>query len=497
MRKLRLLLPLALLCVLLSAASASASDLRANDSADRLFYGTPVTVDVATFGIDATEPGTAGGTPTTLTCTRPAGPAAVTVGKTAWYRIVGTGGAVDLSTLGSTNGAIAMDSVLAVYPLGSDTPAACSDDTQITPLDFTSRIVSFATTANQVYEVQVSRFGAGACTPDCTVHLAVTNAQSPPGDQRALATTITSSATPNNTFASEEPNELLVCPDQGVSHLNRPFAKTVWLKYVAPADGTATFRAGGAVDTVEAVYAGASTTFLACNDDDGSGAFTSRVDVPVTAGATYFAQIGGFNGAFGGFAAFVDFTATPAAPPPPPPPPPPSAPAPNQDADGDGFVSAQFGGPDCNDASAAVHPGAADTTPDGIDQNCDGHDAAATPVLKPAISLGGVFTKTSKLTRLAVSGAPVGAKVVLTCSSRKLGCGSFTSKSVTVASAKPVQLGTFVKKLKLKKNAKLTVSVTKAGSIGAYVSFTVRSRKSPLRRALCLPPGTATPQACG
>ena len=41
------------------------------------------------------------------------------------------------------------------------------------------------------------------------------------------------------------------------------------------------------------------------------------------------------------------------------------------DGDGDGFSSAV----DCDDANAAIHPGAADVPEDGIDQDCDGRDA--------------------------------------------------------------------------------------------------------------------------
>ncbi|HXJ20329.1 MAG TPA: sulfatase-like hydrolase/transferase, partial [Polyangia bacterium] len=44
------------------------------------------------------------------------------------------------------------------------------------------------------------------------------------------------------------------------------------------------------------------------------------------------------------------------------------------DRDGDGF-SAKFGGGDCDDTRADVHPGAEDIPGDGIDQNCEGGDA--------------------------------------------------------------------------------------------------------------------------
>jgi hypothetical protein len=49
---------------------------------------------------------------------------------------------------------------------------------------------------------------------------------------------------------------------------------------------------------------------------------------------------------------------------------------PPADADNDGYPVTT----DCNDADAAIHPGAADVPGDGIDQDCDGADAVAPPV---------------------------------------------------------------------------------------------------------------------
>ena len=42
-----------------------------------------------------------------------------------------------------------------------------------------------------------------------------------------------------------------------------------------------------------------------------------------------------------------------------------------RDVDGDGYVSEQFGGEDCNDANPEVYPGAEDVPYDGVDADCD------------------------------------------------------------------------------------------------------------------------------
>src|SRR5690606_23339478 len=57
------------------------------------------------------------------------------------------------------------------------------------------------------------------------------------------------------------------------------------------------------------------------------------------------------------------------------------------DGDADGFGRSCDLGSDCDDADATIHPGAADATVDGVDQNCDLFDGDAT--LYDDIELGG------------------------------------------------------------------------------------------------------------
>lgn len=87
------------------------------------------------------------------------------------------------------------------------------------------------------------------------------------------------------------------------------------------------------------------------------------------------------------------------------------------DRDRDGY-SAFFGGPDCDDHAASVHPGATDIPGNGVDENCLGGDAPrlsdtsepGTGPAEPATKLAGgqnlvvIFVDTLRYDRLGISG---------------------------------------------------------------------------------------------
>ena len=84
------------------------------------------------------------------------------------------------------------------------------------------------------------------------------------------------------------------------------FGKSVWYRYNAPANATVTVNTdGSSFDTVVAVYRATVQFPLITNlvqvgcDDDGGVAQASQTTFPVLAGASYFIQAGGFNGASG------------------------------------------------------------------------------------------------------------------------------------------------------------------------------------------------------
>jgi hypothetical protein len=98
------------------------------------------------------------------------------------------------------------------------------------------------------------------------------------------------------------------------------------------------------------------------------------------------------------------------------------------------------------------------------------------------------FDHFTQVTRLDVAGAPAGAKIVLSCSSRKRGC-PFASKKIKATGAATQKLVKRLKKAHFKKNATVTVRVTKPGFIGTYEKFTIRILKLPKKQTRCTEPG--------
>ena len=282
-----------------------------------------------------------------------------------------------------------------------------------------------------------------------------------------------------------EPNTTEPFGQQCGSPWNVGVARTAWFSFQA-AGGPVSLTTGGSdYDTAVFVYT-SSGALVACNDDTSDSNQQSAVSFASTAGATYAIQIGRACNETGPPkctdnppAGHLSVTATQTTA--------------TGDLDGDGYIGPTFSGPDCNDANAAIHPGATDVPHNGVDEDCSGKDAPY-PALPVDTSVSVSYAKRyTMVTQLRVTGAPIGAKVTLSCASRSRGC-RFTRKTVTVRSAKTLQLGSYLRRAKLRKNAKLTVLVTKPGYIGASIGYTIRLRRLPAKTTRCVQPGSTKPQ---
>ncbi len=85
-------------------------------------------------------------------------------------------------------------------------------------------------------------------------------------------------------------------------HAGKPGGKSVWLSWVAPADGIATFSTrGSSFDTLLAIYSGPKLTNLTAeaSDDDRGGFVTSQASFNATNGVEYQIAVDGLAGASG------------------------------------------------------------------------------------------------------------------------------------------------------------------------------------------------------
>ena len=172
------------------------------------------------------------------------------------------------------------------------------------------------------------------------------------------------------------------------------------------------------------------------------------------------------------------------------------------DKDADGYAPPA----DCDDANPARRPGAPDTAGNGVDEDCSGADAtapapppsqaAAAPALQlmspfPVVRLRGSLGRSGAVIQLLAIRAAPGARVVVSCRGRDC---SRRSQSLRATSSRSLRFTRYHRYLRA--GTVLRVYVTKPGTIGKYVRFTIRKRKTPLRRDSCMVGTSRAPSRC-
>ena len=226
-------------------------------------------------------------------------PTCAKLGKSVWFRYTP---AADATVVADTVGSD-FDTVLAVHrgtALGALTEVACADDIDRAGDNLRSR-AQFAVTAGQTYYVQVGGFAEADGTTAAGV-LTLQRWRRPPqtrdqqrvrGRHRGDRAAVHADGAWTPARRPRETGETVPSCTQGI-------ARTVWFRYVAPADATLSLDTlGSDFDTVLGVYRGTALdalTQVACSDDIDAqaGNQRSRAEFGVSAGQTYYLQAGGY-----------------------------------------------------------------------------------------------------------------------------------------------------------------------------------------------------------
>jgi len=122
--------------------------------------------------------------------------------------------------------------------------------------------------------------------------------------------------------------------------------------------------------------------------------------------------------------------------------------------------------------------------------------AAATrlPLLRPfpVVRLRGTLTRNGARVRLLSVQAPRGARATVRCTGRS--CGKRRSQALRARSSRSLRFTRYHRYMRA--GTMLQVFVSKPGTIGKYVRFTIRKGKPPARRDSCVVATSRTPSRC-
>jgi hypothetical protein len=269
---------------------------------DAFANATPVTLPFTIGGIDTSAATTEQGETVAMTS-----PCSGSIGKTLWYRITPAQNmTLTAATAGSSTG---FDTVIVLYQgtsLAGLARVACDDDSAVYPLDGgASRLAAVSLTGGLTYYLQVGGYqGSTGSASSGTLALTIGSIDTfaTPGVISKLPFNVAGLDTSQASTQTGEPVTL-----SGAACTTGFIGKTVWFKYTAPSTTTITIdTAGSNFDTVLRVMQGASLATLSqvgCDDDGIPTTRQSRLTAfAVTAGQTYYLQVGGWTATNGGLA---------------------------------------------------------------------------------------------------------------------------------------------------------------------------------------------------
>jgi hemolysin type calcium-binding protein len=146
------------------------------------------------------------------------------------------------------------------------------------------------------------------------------------------------------------------------------------------------------------------------------------------------------------------------------------------------------GGP----APAVCVPTGPDRPANGIDEDCSGRDARLRRNRAHITNVWVSFTDYTVVSALRFTDLPRGARVRVSCRGR--GC-PFKRKLVKVENRRANATKLF-SGARLALGTRVEVRITARDTMGKVVRYTMRSRKIPAKRTLCLTPGKSRPGRC-
>ena len=119
---------------------------------------------------------------------------------------------------------------------------------------------------------------------------------------------------------------------------------------------------------------------------------------------------------------------------------------------------------------------------------------ARMPLLRPfpVVRLRGTLTRNGARIRLLSVQAPRGARATVRCTGRS--CGKRRSQALRARSSKSLRFTRYHRYMRA--GTMLQVFVSKPGTIGKYVRFTIRKGKAPARRDSCVVATSRNPSRC-